>query len=86
MAATIMFLFVSSTVTWLSKRDIAALYCRRASSLSAPMPLTLVGMVGSVGAAYVVVDIVAYNNAFMTSPMCPLFPPPSIVGTFAAFA
>eukprot|EP00957_Ditylum_brightwellii_P168874 12853931-Ditylum_brightwellii.AAC.1 len=33
-----------------------------------------------------IVDIVAYSDAFMTRPMCPLFPPPSVVATFAAFA
>eukprot|EP00957_Ditylum_brightwellii_P029886 2261234-Ditylum_brightwellii.AAC.1 len=81
-----MFLMVSSTVTWLSKSKFAALYWCRDSSCSAPVPLTLVGMLGSVGAAYGIVNIVAYSNAFMTSPMCPLFPPPSVVATFAVFA
>eukprot|EP00957_Ditylum_brightwellii_P039363 2977433-Ditylum_brightwellii.AAC.1 len=67
------------------KDGLPALYCHRPSSLSAPVPLTLVGMVGYVSATYVVVDIVAYNDTFMMSPMCPLFPPPSVVGTFATF-
>eukprot|EP00957_Ditylum_brightwellii_P083416 6340767-Ditylum_brightwellii.AAC.1 len=81
-----MFLMVSSTVTWLSKSTFAALYWRRASSCSAPVLLTLVGMRGSVGAAYRIVDIVTYSNAFVTRPMCPLFPPPSVVATFTTFA